>query len=235
MSTSHARRDRPRRRAPDTSGARSPNLVLVQSPPSPVVSRPRRSFASTPTGMRRPRSSASTTGAVGNEVGERRQIGERIDAEPLEEHARRGEQRGIARRRLVTALLHIAALHERLQRRVDVHAADRARSGPVRSVACTRRSRASRAPGPDEARGLALRARNARRRAPAIGMGLEAIAARDASDRERPARHGRTPTRELRAQPPRPCASGHLDELREHAGVRPARWPTSRIASDRPQ
>ena len=81
--------------------------------------------ASTSPATRRPRSSASTIDASGTKSPSAGSSVERVEAEPLEERARGAEQRRVARRRVVADLLDVAALHERLQRRVDVDAADR--------------------------------------------------------------------------------------------------------------
>src|SRR5207237_7973091 len=56
----------------------------------------------------------------GNEVAERRQVGERVEAEPLEELARRPVHHGLSRFRVAAYLLLVAAPPPRVEDRFDV-------------------------------------------------------------------------------------------------------------------
>ena len=121
------------RRAPAPSAAARPSVehssargeVDVDAASARFACRPRARPSTSSEASAQPAFERLDDRRVGNEVGERRQLVERVEPEPFEEHPRGREQRRVARRVLVADLFDVAARDERLQRRVDVDAADR--------------------------------------------------------------------------------------------------------------
>ena len=102
--------------APGIARARSSRSTGVGTSPR---RRRRRRPASAVGGVdgRRPCSSSSTTSAPGTNSAERRQVVERVEAEPLEELRRRAVEHGLARARVAGDLGDVAPLLERAHRR----------------------------------------------------------------------------------------------------------------------
>ena len=134
------------------------------------------------TSGRRPCSSASTTSASGDELAQRRQVVERVEAEPFEEQARRAVQQREPGTGIARDLLDQAALLQRAHHAVDVHAAN---GGHLRTAhrLLVRDDRERLERGRRQSRRLTFEheALDVRRE---IGMALEPVAAGDADEHE---------------------------------------------------